>query len=1071
MSRSVEFLLIAALSAVVLSGCKKERSFRGANPGDEIVFGGTAGSASGFRSSKTKGGDGDSSVAGALSGTGLDASNMESCVSYDSDADETYFFDWEDFEGGDALGGSSADNEIHKGSSVVKACKCLSGSAGSESLSGGESGVSCGDGISGAYSDDRANGISSFGSSDAGNGLFGVKDSDVQTKTEYSGHKENVGGKKYERIDWVAGDKVRIFGDNVLTSGGAPSEMVYKVTSPSIKTGDASRSSASLEKESAGTMGLRWDSGNADFYAVYPGNSPTKVSAFNATSNFDVTVKLPKEQYIPNINISVNHTEVKPDMELAAMMAVSRNVSPASSVQLDFLPLVTTFRISIGNPSTTDDITINKVSICYTPSASTPKPMSGDYAVQYDKASGGTLSSHSSVGLQPVNTSSITSPEQEISVDLGTDAVTLTKNNGNTLSVTLFAVPVQHKGLQLKINVTQGGNTEDRILYLEKKQTAPFNPAEQLEFEPYKKYDINVGVDDKKWTYSLEFSSPSIGVLYTGGIISGWIRSYKTDGNTIQPASWRVEGYSETGPTGLFTSTSPGWFINYKSFGFGVSSSSGTEAITAKVSAQTLTITTDARTTALRSKDEVGSKADPIDLSKVPVENAPYFSIGDGASASIYKDNPMNTANCYVVTRPGWYKIPVVYGNSIKNGSYNTEAYNPSVSHPNVLKPFIRHDGNAISSPWINDNISLSTGVAELLWQDQKDLVQNIQLESNKKFIVFHVSQSTIHEGNAVIALKASATGDIVWSWHIWVYGGDNLKAINVKNNKAKVTPPKPGRDNFDFLSENLGACYDGDLETYPESNVWVKVTNGRKTEVIKITRFCSISASKYNNTYYQWGRKDPMLPSDGISNNNKAWYDKDGVKHLSFFPTDRWDSDGTAPGANAEIVNTIKYPGMFNTYDYMDNYYYNLWDASCNETSSGGLTDARLLPVTKSVYDPCPPGFCLPPGGAFTGFTKNMYPSMTPSELNLSGPFSNGYNFRTVLKDESGSTTIFLPASGYRNDMGGASLVGDYGYYGSGLSHNANNMLIMFFYSGFVFTNYNRERSFGFVLRPVKEI
>ena len=94
--------MIAAFSAVVFLGCKKERSFRGANPGDEIVFGGTAGSASGFRSSKTKGCDGDSSVAGALAGTGLDASNMESCVSCDSDADETYFFDWEDFEGGDA---------------------------------------------------------------------------------------------------------------------------------------------------------------------------------------------------------------------------------------------------------------------------------------------------------------------------------------------------------------------------------------------------------------------------------------------------------------------------------------------------------------------------------------------------------------------------------------------------------------------------------------------------------------------------------------------------------------------------------------------------------------------------------------------------------------------------------------------------------------------------------------------------------------------------------------------------------------------------------------------------------
>ncbi|MGP1393447.1 MAG: hypothetical protein ACTTK1_05715, partial [Candidatus Cryptobacteroides sp.] len=449
MSRSAEFLLIAAISAVVFLGCKKERSFRGANPGDEIVFGGTAGSASGFRSSKTKGCDGDSSVAGALAVKGLDASNMESCVSYDSDADETYFFDWEDFEGGDALGGSSSDNAINDGVLGVTSCT---------SFSYGE--------------------------------YFGGSENDVQTKTDYSGHKENVGGKNYERIDWVAGDKVRIFGDNVMTSGGAPSEMVYKVTSPSIKTGDASRSSASLEKESAGTMGLRWGSGNADFYAVYPGDSPSKLSVINGLylTLFDVTVKLPEAQNTFTKTMSGNHTEVKPDMELAAMLAVSRDVPPTSSVQLDFLPLVTTFRITIGNPSTTDDMTINKVSIGYSPLSSTPIPVSGDYRVIYDKTVGSTLSSH--LQLMPVDGTSVQNASFDGSVDLSSVSggeVFLPKKNGSTvssMSVTLFAVPVQHKGLQLKINVTQGGNTEDRILYLEKKQTTPFTPAEQLEFEP-----------------------------------------------------------------------------------------------------------------------------------------------------------------------------------------------------------------------------------------------------------------------------------------------------------------------------------------------------------------------------------------------------------------------------------------------------------------------------------------------------------------------------------------------------------------------------------------------------------
>ena len=1045
--------MIAAISAVVFLGCKKERSFRGANPGDEIVFGGTAGSASGFRSSKTKGGDGDSSIAGAIAVTGLDSSEMESCVSYDSDADETYFFDWEDFDGGDAC----------------------------------ESGVSCGGVISGAYSGDMANGISSFGSSDAGNNLFGASENDVQTKTDYSGHKENVGGKTYERIDWKAGDKVRIFGDNVMTSGGAPSEMVYTVTSPSIKPGDARRSSASLEKESVGTMGLRWDSGNADFYAVYPGDSPSKLSVINGLylTLFDVTVKLPEGQNTFTKTTSGNHTEVRPDMELAAMMAVSRDVPPASSVQLDFLPLVTTFKIKIGNPSTTDDITINRVSIGYSLFSSNPIPMSGDYRVIYDKTGGSTLSSQ--LQLMPVDGISVQNASFDGVVDLSSvpgGPVLLPKKNGSavsSMSVTLFAVPLMHKGLQLKINVTQGGNTEDRILNLEKKQTTPFTPADQLEFEPYKKYDINVGIGNKM-EYHLEVSSPSTGAPYTGGTLSdGWVRSYKTDGSMPEPAPWRVEGYSETGASGPFAPTPPTWLTGFTPNGNGVASSSGTEPVTANVSAQTPTTAPNYRTADLRGKSEVGSSADPIDLSKVPAGTSPFFSIPNNATASTYTGNPMNTANCYVVTRPGWYKIPVVYGNAIKNNIANTSAYTSSAPGVNVLQNFIRHDEQPITKPWINENsgINLNTGVAELLWQDQKDLVQSIQLQPDKKYIVFHIDKATIHEGNAVIVLKKSATGDIVWSWHIWVCGSNDLRLINVKNNKAKAPTSKPGQDNFDFLSENLGACYDGTLTIYPESNVWVKVSNGRKTEVIKITRmgYSSITSNYYNIPYYQWGRKDPMLPSDGIID-NKVWYGNTGVQS-NILPTDTWYSDGSASEANSEIANTIKHPQTFNTSGYgMDGLYYNLWDTKCNETGNNkNITDARFEPVTKSVYDPCPPGFCLPPNGAFTGFTSTGNTSGNSSELNVSGSFNKGWNFRTVLMGEPDPAidpTIFFPASGYRDYSysGGLYDIGEDGRYWSSAPYKAGGGgYALLLYSGSVFPVSGYITSYGHVLRPVREI
>ena len=156
-----------------------------------------------------------------------------------------------------------------------------------------------------------------------------------------------------------------------------------------------------------------------------------------------------------------------------------------------------------------------------------------------------------------------------------------------------------------------------------------------------------------------------------------------------------------------------------------------------------------------------------------------------------------------------------------------------------------------------------------------------------------------------------------------------------------------------------------------------------------------------------------------------------------------------------------------------MDNRYYNLWDASCNETGSAYITTARFLPVAKSVYDPCPLGFCLPPNGAFTGFTISGNGSSTSSDWNVSGSFNKGWHFRTVLKGESGNETLFFPASGDRNfNNGDLFFTGSAGYYWSSVPYN--NMgegCYMLLLSSQVRPLYNgNPRSNSITLRPVAE-
>ena len=86
----------------------------------------------------------------------------------------------------------------------------------------------------------------------------------------------------------------------------------------------------------------------------------------------------------------------------------------------------------------------------------------------------------------------------------------------------------------------------------------------------------------------------------------------------------------------------------------------------------------------------------------------------------------MSTANCYMVHTAGNYKLPLVYGNAIKDGAANSSAYT-GITNTNTTATFPNHASNAIDAPWITkattgDGVDKGMGIAvstaELLWQD-----------------------------------------------------------------------------------------------------------------------------------------------------------------------------------------------------------------------------------------------------------------------------------------------------------------------------------------------------------------
>lgn len=383
-----------------------------------------------------------------------------------------------------------------------------------------------------------------------------------------------------------------------------------------------------------------------------------------------------------------------------------------------------------------------------------------------------------------------------------------------------------------------------------------------------------------------------------------------------------------------------------------------------------------------------------------------------------------NTANCYVVSAPGYYRIPLVYGNAIKGGKANTSAYKTSISNPNCLQNFKDHADIDIDDPWITKS-HVPTG-AKLVWADEKGLVTNLTVTGigTDAFVNFEVPQSKIKNGNAVIAVVMGT--DVLWSWHLWFAPKDVLQTIACTNNNNKV---------YRFTKETLGwKCTKWNGTTYDQPRkIRVKVEQTVGNNGVKQFGIFTITQNNGDERegyapFYQWGRKDAMLLYGTPA---------EGPKH-------------SVADKDSSCSFTIKYPTTLAS--YID--YFNLWSID-NELT--GLNDNT---VEKTVYDPYPVGYHIPASKAFCGFT----------EQTAVGSFSNGWIFNN--QQENPTAQIFFPACGYYhisyNAVWGVGAIGKYitvtMFSGSGASYFAfdKNKEEMGSF-GFIF-------DCGFSVRPVAE-
>jgi len=791
-----------------------------------------------------------------------------------------------------------------------------------------------------------------------------------------------------------------------------------------------------------------WLQPHGRFYAVYPEST-------NGSNGIKFTK--PNGTAAPSIEFTVN-TDVRKQVDL--MTACSGNVQYATRFQapitnLQFRHALTAIRFAVGQNlsfnKTIKDITLKNVLI------------KSKYTLSNKLDGTGAAWNHSGYNTRGnVTLSNVNYNTNENANSIVRDRSKYSNSNETNLTklddnYTFYMIP---QDLDNKVTA--------EVLFTDgSKISVPLKGSWKAgTTRTYKLSEKN-----SSWVYTIHGTSPSA-VAYNATQASYKIESYRQapDG-TKQAVAWKVVGYSVDNGTS-WTTTKPSWLKSLsKEQGDG---GTAAEQGTATLGTDIVNLAAE-RNNTLQNATPLGTSTAPYNLSNAT-----------GAAAV------QNTANCYVISAPGHYMIPLVYGNAIKNGQTNSSAYQKGSEANNTLKNFVDQEGYAITDPWIektNNGANRGVDLAWTIWSDEKDLVK---LASNNGlyraadgnlYIKFEVTKENIKSGNAVVAVRRSwqtqrqeqrqqgrkkvwvtvteTHQQTLWSWHLWFAPKNALDKITVTNKQG---------NKYDFTNEALGwkpTAWKGTSYSTPRTvKVKVEQTQGnngvKQYAVITITQKPATTSRTGYTTLYQWGRKDAFP----------------GTTATLAVNTINWNA-----GSEMYMQTILQNPQNYFTAGYKGNvldaatgfakYYtfYNLW--SMNNTSAYAENQANSQTVVKTIYDPSPVGFSVPANDAFTGFTEN---GLNGGRMNVDGTdnaqtFNNnfGHNFWT---NSSKTETIFFPAAGFREAGNGSTLsyyskFGDYWTATPNDNHNGN---VMGFDVNSVHPLYRNIRAFGFAVRPAAE-
>ena len=276
-----------------------------------------------------------------------------------------------------------------------------------------------------------------------------------------------------------------------------------------------------------------------------------------------------------------------------------------------------------------------------------------------------------------------------------------------------------------------------------------------------------------------------------------------------------------------------------------------------------------------------------------------------GSSSEYHDLSATATANCYIVEAPGYYKFKAVKGNNFNNEPPQ------NLNLTDATFSYVADNANIIDDTVLPDPISLEGGYVKFKTKESPDL----------------------EHGNVIIT--ASNGGTTLWQWHIWVTDSANWHPAEERTIHSSVGG---ATTNYIFHPVSLGLGYTGYHADHNEYRIRLDV---------------AVTDDDYNLLTGRWASSDHITLLRNPSSIEEGYY----------YATYKWGDavPRSLVGHGGSPINGVgrfPVPAFSNPSPVSHPLEYDTWNASAN--FDGPYT--ATYGVTKTIYDPSPAGWHVPP-------------------------------------------------------------------------------------------------------------